>query len=128
MPNGTEFTHLAQLADVVVVTVPFSAQQPTLESIRDFVQGKVLIDVTVPLVPPKVARVQMPEEGSAGQIAQAFLGEDVRVVSAFQNVAAAHLQTDDPIACDVLVCIQEQLSWWKTVGHPHFGLPHKKLG
>ena len=102
--RGTANADAAQLADVVVVTVPFSAQQPTLESIRDLVQGKVLIDVTVPLVPPKVARVQMPEEGSAGQIAQAFLGEDVRVVSAFQNVAAAHLQTDDPIACDVLVC------------------------
>ncbi len=94
----------AQQADVVVVTVPFASQKDTLLSIASAVNGKIVVDVTVPLVPPKVARVQMPAEGSAGQIAQSVLGEDVRVVSAFQNVAAAHLQTDDPIACDVLVC------------------------
>ncbi|MDB4470945.1 NADPH-dependent F420 reductase, partial [Deltaproteobacteria bacterium] len=61
-------------------------------------------DVTVPLVPPKVARVQMPEGGSAGQIAQQLLGEEVRVVSAFQNVAAHHLQEGHGMECDVLVC------------------------
>ena len=66
-------------------------------------QGKILVDVTVPLVPPKVARVQLPEEGSAGQIAQNLLGESVRVVSAFQNVAAHHLQEGHGIECDVLV-------------------------
>lgn len=94
----------ARQADVVVVTVPFGSQKDTLESIASAVHEKIVVDVTVPLVPPKVARVQMPSEGSAGQIAQSLLGEEVRVVSAFQNVAAAHLQTDDPIACDVLVC------------------------
>ena len=94
---------VAQQGDVVFVTVPFGAHQPTLESIRDAVQGKVVVDVTVPLVPPKVARVQLPAEGSAGQIAQALLGEAVHVVSAFQNVAAAHLQADMEIPCDVLV-------------------------
>ena len=94
----------AQQADIVVVTVPFASQADTLRAIAHTVQDKIVIDVTVPLVPPKVARVQMPAEGSAGQIAQGSLGEAVRVVSAFQNVAAAHLQTDDPIACDVLVC------------------------
>ena len=62
------------------------------------------IDVTVPLVPPKVARVQLPPEGSAGQIAQALLGENVKVVSAFQNVAAHHLQEGMGLDCDVLVC------------------------
>lgn len=60
--------------------------------------------MTVPLVPPKVARVQLPSEGSAGQIAQAILGDEVRVVSAFQNVAAHHLQEGAGIDCDVLVC------------------------
>ncbi len=66
--------------------------------------GKILIDVTVPLVPPRVGRVQLPPQGSAGQIAQALLGEEVMVVSAFQNVAAAHLQEGSGIDCDVLVC------------------------
>ena len=81
----------AQAADIVAITVPFSHQASTLELVKPALQGKILIDVTVPLVPPKVARVQLPEAGSAGQIAQALLGEEVAVVSAFQNVAAAHL-------------------------------------
>ena len=102
--EGRENSDAAQAADVVVVTVPFAHQRPTLEAIAPMVAGKTVVDVTVPLVPPKVARVQLPPEGSAGQIAQDVLGEGVHVVSAFQNVAAAHLQTDDPIACDVLVC------------------------
>ncbi|MFQ3324179.1 MAG: NADPH-dependent F420 reductase [Pseudomonadales bacterium] len=93
----------ATTADLVVVTVPFSHQTSTLELVKDALQGKILIDVTVPLVPPKVAKVQMPEEGSAGQIAQALLGKEVSVVSAFQNVAAHHLQEGKGIDCDVLV-------------------------
>ena len=94
----------ATKADIAVLTVPFAHQAGTLESIKAAVQGKIVVDVTVPLVPPKVARVQMPAQGSAGQIAQAILGEGVRVVSAFQNVAAQHLQGDQAIECDVLVC------------------------
>lgn len=94
----------ARAADIVTLTVPFSHQVSTLESVRDALQGKILIDVTVPLVPPKVGRVQLPSQGSAGQIAQELLGEDVSVVSAFQNVAAAHLQEGGGVECDVLVC------------------------
>jgi NADPH-dependent F420 reductase len=93
----------AKTADLVVITVPFSHQASTLELVKDELQGKILIDVTVPLVPPKVAKVQMPEEGSAGQIAQAILGKEVSVVSAFQNVAAHHLQEGKGLDCDVLV-------------------------
>lgn len=94
----------AQAADIVALTVPFSHQSSTLELVKPALQGKILIDVTVPLVPPKVARVQLPEQGSAGQIAQDLLGDDVSVVSAFQNVAAAHLQEGSGLDCDVLVC------------------------
>ena len=94
----------AESADIVTITVPFSHQSSTLELVKPALQGKILVDVTVPLVPPKVARVQMPAQGSAGQIAQAILGDEINVVSAFQNVAAAHLQESDPVSCDVLVC------------------------
>ncbi|MBD5804981.1 MAG: 8-hydroxy-5-deazaflavin:NADPH oxidoreductase [Azoarcus sp.] len=94
----------AREADIVALTVPFAHHRATLESIRDGLAGKILIDVTVPLVPPKVARVQLPPEGSAGQIAQNLLGESVRVVSAFQNVAAEHLKDGHSFDCDVLVC------------------------
>jgi NADPH-dependent F420 reductase len=94
----------AEAADIATLTVPFNHQQATLEQLKPALQGKILIDVTVPLVPPKVGWVQLPEQGSAGQIAQALLGDDVRVVSAFQNVAAHHLQEGRGIDCDVLVC------------------------
>ncbi len=95
----------AQAADICVLTVPYSAQGPTLQGLKATLQGKILVDVTVPLKPPKVARVNVPEGLSAGQEAQAILGEGVRVVSAFQNVSAHHLSADhDEIDCDVLIC------------------------
>jgi len=95
----------AAAADIAVLTVPYSAHILTLESIRAGLSGKILVDVTVPLQPPKVSRVHIPPGGSATAEAQAILGDDVRVVAAFQNVGAAHLQDPDhAIDCDVLVC------------------------
>ncbi len=94
----------AESADIVAITVPFSHQASTLEYVKPVLDGKILIDVTVPLIPPKVARVQLPEQGSAGQIAQEILGKEVKVVSAFQNAAAHHLQEGHELSCDVLVC------------------------
>ena len=103
--EGAANADAAAAADIVVVTVPFAAQRQTVSDIAGAARGKIVIDVTVPLVPPRVARVQLPPEGSAAAIAQALLGEETRVVSAFQNVAADHLA--DPgheMDCDVLVC------------------------
>jgi 8-hydroxy-5-deazaflavin:NADPH oxidoreductase len=93
----------AAAGDIVVLTVPFEHQLSTLDSVRSGLNGKILIDVTVPLVPPKVGTVQLPAEGSAGKRAQNLLGDDVKVVTAFQNVAAHLLQQDVKIECDVLV-------------------------
>lgn len=101
--SGHENLEAAAAADLVVLTVPFDHQISTLETVKSALAGKILIDVTVPLKPPKVGTVQLPEAGSAGQMAQNFLGEDVSVVSAFQNVGAVHLQEDHQIQCDVLV-------------------------
>lgn len=91
-------------SDVVVLTVPYSAHRTTLEGLKDVLQGKLLIDVTVPIVPPKVTRVQMPPDGSAAQETVAILGEGVTVTSAFQNVSYERLLKDEDIGCDVLVC------------------------
>lgn len=93
----------AQRADIVVVTVPFAAQAATLQEIHTVVGGKIVVDTTVPLMPPKVMRVQLPEEGSAALRARQLLDESVTVVSAFHNVAAHKLATDEAIDCDVLV-------------------------
>ena len=103
--RGMSNDDAAVSGEIVVMTVPFANHQSTLEAIKDAVQGKIFIDVTVPLVPPKVGTVQLPEGGSASALAQAFLGDEVRVVSAYQNVAADHLNdlSHDP-ECDVLVC------------------------
>ncbi|MBT3734196.1 MAG: NADPH-dependent F420 reductase [Gammaproteobacteria bacterium] len=101
--TGHENLAAATAADLVVLTVPFAHQISTLESVKSGLAGKVLIDVTVPLMPPKVGTVQMPEAGCAAVMAQACVGDDVSVVSAFQNVGAMHLQEDHAIECDVLV-------------------------
>tara|TARA_S200000501_G_scaffold18967_1_gene16933 strand:+ start:271 stop:933 length:663 start_codon:yes stop_codon:yes gene_type:complete len=101
--EAMENAEAARAGNIVVLTVPADHQISTLELVKDSLAGKILIDVTVPLVPPKVGTVQMPPEGSAGKRAQDFLGEEVLVVSAFQNIAAHLLQQDVTIECDVLV-------------------------
>ena len=101
--QGMTNVDAATAGDIIVLTVKFSHQAATLTELRDAVQGKIVVDTTVPLVPPKVARVQLPAEGCAAVITQGLLGPDVRVVSAFQNVAAASLASDAPPECDVLV-------------------------
>jgi len=103
--RGFQNAEAARQAEIVVLTVPYAAHAATLDSVRDAVQGKIFVDVTVPLVPPKVSRVQLPAAGSASLEAQARLGPGVRVVTAFQNISAEHLKDPDhPIDCDVLVC------------------------
>ena len=93
----------ARAGDVVVLTVPFAQQRATLEGIQPALAGKILVDTTVPLVPPRVARVQLPTEGSAAAIAQQVAGDTVSVVAAFHNVSADSLHTDEDLDCDVLV-------------------------
>lgn len=101
--RGADNLAAAQAAQIVVLTVPFASQASTLETVRPALCGKILVDTTVPLVPPRVARVQLPADGSAARIAQQIVGESVRVVSAFHNVAAEHLYSDTAPDCDVLV-------------------------
>lgn len=102
--SGVENEKAAVRADIVVLTVPFGVHVDMCTFLKPFVQGKIFVDVTVPLVPPRVTRVQMPPEGSAAQQAQAILGEGVQVVTAFQNISYEHLLNDEEVACDVLVC------------------------
>lgn len=101
--KGTDNASAAREAEIVVLTVPFSFHKDMLQSIKNEVQGKIFIDVTVPIVPPKVTRVQMPPEGSAAQQAQLILGENVRVVAAFQNISYENLLSGGNVDCDVLV-------------------------
>ena len=103
--RGMDNRAAAAACNIGVLTVPFAHQRATVEEIRDALEGRILVDVTVPLVPPRVLRVQLPEGGSSVAAVQELLGKRVRVVSAFQNIAAAHLRDPDrEIDCDVLVC------------------------
>lgn len=101
--TGQENPAAADAADIVAITVPYANQLATLEACKTELAGKILIDATVPLMPPKVGTVQLPEGGSAAVNAQKMLGDDVIVVSAFQNVAAEKLKSDADLECDVLV-------------------------
>jgi hypothetical protein len=100
---GMSNREAVEQANIVVVTVPYSAHRETLQNVKDVLKGKLLIDVTVPLVPPKVTKVQMPAAGSAAQEAREIAGEGVEVVAAFQNISHEHLLSEDDIDCDVLV-------------------------
>ena len=100
---GTTNQEAVTQADIVVLTVPYSGHREFLESLKDSLQGKLVIDTTVPLVPPKIRKVQMPPAGSAAQEAKEILGENAEVVAAFQSIPYELLLTDEEIDCDVLV-------------------------
>ena len=101
--SGTSNAEAVKACDIAVLTVPFSAHASTLEGLKEELQGKLLIDVCVPLVPPKVSKVQMPPEGSAALQAKAILGPEVQVVDAFQTIAFEHLLSGEEIECDGLI-------------------------
>ena len=93
----------AQAGYKIVIGSRDRSKASTLGSVAPGLQGRILIDVTVPLMPPKVDTMQHPNPGCTGQVAQQLLGDDARVVSALQNVAGYHLQEGDELVCDVLV-------------------------
>jgi NADPH-dependent F420 reductase len=102
---GDDNRQAAAAAEVVMLTVPYAVQKTTVDEVIDEIAGKILIDATVPLVPPKVSVVQLPDGQSAVAAIQQHLGSRTRVVSAFQNVSAQHLaDLNHDIDCDVLVC------------------------
>lgn len=101
--EGATNAEACKQADLAVITVPYAAHAETLTGLKEELAGKILIDVTVPLVPPKVTKVQLPPAGSAAQEAFAIVGERTRVCGAFQNISYEHLMHDEEIGCDVLV-------------------------
>ncbi len=96
---------VAEADEFVVLATPFAGHQPTLESLKDGLKGKILVDVVVPLAEDNAKKFAPPPEGSATEQAQAILGDDTPVVGAVHNVSAYVLdQVDTPINCDVLIC------------------------
>ena len=101
--SGEDNRTAAAKADIVVIAVPYANHEAILNEIKPAVEGKIVVDTVVPLVPPKVSVVQLPPDGSAALHAQRLLGEAARVQSAFHNVSASKLKSGESIDCDVLV-------------------------
>ncbi len=97
------YAEVVRWADVAALSVPFASHDEILEKIADVLPGRILIDVTAPVKPPKVFVVQLPGGRSVAEATQERLGPQVRVVSAFQNVAATKLVEEGDADCDVLV-------------------------
>ena len=107
--RGRANAEAADAADIVVLSVPYSAHKTTLQGLRAHCQGKILVDLTVPLQPPEIMAVNLPAGGAAALEAQSLLGPGVTVVAAFQNVSAVKLNIlEQKVDCDVLVCADDQ--------------------
>lgn len=106
--TGLANAEAAEAADIVVLSVPYVAHAATLSAVREQCAGKILVDLTVPLRPPEIMAVNLPDGGAAALEAQALFGNAVTVVAAFQNVSAVKLkQLDRAVDCDVLVCADD---------------------
>lgn len=101
--HGAGYVEAAADADCLVLTIPYAVQAAMLDAIRPSMRGQLVIDTTVPLMPPSAAMVRLPEIGSAAVAAQERLGGMARVVSAFHNVSARQLEGGHLIDCHVLV-------------------------
>ena len=102
--SGESIGNATKAADMIIISVPYSAHADTIGQIKAHVSGKIVVDTTVPLNPPKIMRVQIPAEGTAAKQTQRLLGGMANVVAAFHSVAAAKLsQLDKDVDCDILV-------------------------
>lgn len=102
--HGMSNSEAAERCDIAIISVPYAAHRQTLEAVKDALQGKILIDVTVPLDPDDYRRILLPAGTSAGEEAQMLLGDQIKVVSAFQNIGFSSLKKlDKPFTTDVLV-------------------------
>ena len=89
--RGGTNTDAARDADVVVLSVPYAAHAATLTELAPVLAGKVLVDLTVPLKPPRVTVVHLPEGQAAALETQAIVGANTRVVAALHHVSSTHL-------------------------------------
>jgi NADPH-dependent F420 reductase len=104
-------------AEVVLLSVPYDAHEATLREHSRGLEGRVVIDITVPLKPPRVSEVHLPAGQAAALEAQAILGPGTKVVAALHHVSAAHLaEPDHAIDCDVLVCANDEAARTLVIG------------
>jgi NADPH-dependent F420 reductase len=104
--RGMDNSSAAREADINVLTVVATAHEAAVTGLKDDLQGKILVDATARI---KFPNPKPPEPPSAARIAQEILGDDVRVVAAFQNIPASALRDlGKELDSDVLVCADQQ--------------------
>jgi NADPH-dependent F420 reductase len=107
--SGFDNVEAAKKAEIIVISVPYSHLIPTIASIKEaLTEGKIIVSVVVPLstaVGGKATTMIYPWEGSAAEVIQSLVPENVQVISAFQNVSADRLSDlANDVDCDVIVC------------------------
>ena len=102
--DGMTNEEAVKACTIAVLTIPYQFHEEMILKMKPYLEGKIFMDVTVPLVPPQVSVVTIPPDGSIAKYAQMLLGEQTKVISAFQNISFELLLSDQPIECDVLVC------------------------
>jgi hypothetical protein len=102
--TGLSNRDAAQIADVILLSIPYDGMLPILADIKDVAQGKTVIAIASALDPAHKSRAKLPAAGSITAEAQQFFGDNVKVVAAFQNISPEKLNSDEAIDSDVLVC------------------------
>ncbi len=108
--EGADNAETARRSDVVIVAVPWEGHGKTLESLREELVSKLVVDCVNPLgFDKKGAYALKPEEGSAAEQAAALL-PDSRVAAAFHHLSAVLLMDTEiaEIDTDVMVLGEER--------------------
>ena len=96
-------------AEVVLMSVPYAGHAAMFEQLAGALEGRIAIDLTIPLKPPKVRSVHLPEGQAAALEAKAIVGDGVRLVAALHHISSDHLgDPEHAFDCDVLVCSDDQ--------------------
>jgi 8-hydroxy-5-deazaflavin:NADPH oxidoreductase len=101
--TGLANTEAARLADISILTVLHTAHREAIESIKDVIGGKILVDATSRVDYHDPRPIEPP---CAAEETQQLLGPNARVVAAFQNIPAKSLKQNlgQLMNADVLVC------------------------
>lgn len=114
--QGGDNVQAVEASEIAVLSVPYGAHASTLEGLRPVLAGRVLIDITVPLQPPKIGSVHLPAGQAAALEAQAIVGAATPVVAAMHHVSAVKLRDlDASIDCDVLACSDDKAALEKAL-------------
>jgi len=103
--EGGDYAHSLDGAEVVVIAVPYTAHGELLTALKATLASRIVVDITVPLAPPRLRVVSLPPGQAAALEAQAILGAECKLVATLHHVSSVHL--GDPahaVECDVLTC------------------------